>query len=194
MGDLPSIRILPDQIGRLHEFRVDGNDTATEARVSWVELTHYRRGTSAEREKWLPVDQLQPLDGEDYSGVPRTPVAPEVVEVETPANWPDGVPAPGADGWERAAVSWLFEQVPSDFRAHAVLSEHPSALVWMARLHLRQVYTAVVRGYRSAAVELKRELPPHAVREVDEVYRLERERVIRCGKGVDAVGKALAET
>ncbi|GAA4071107.1 hypothetical protein GCM10022248_44430 [Nonomuraea soli] len=58
----------------------------------------------------------------------------------------------------------------------------------MAHSHLRLVYTEVVRGYQMSAVQLKGELPPHAVREVDETYsRRERERIIRCGLAVDAI-------
>ncbi|MFI6484311.1 hypothetical protein ACIBH1_40770 [Nonomuraea sp. NPDC050663] len=47
-----------------------------------------------------------------------------------------------------------------------------------------------MRGYRTSAVALKGELPPHAIREVDETYRRERERVIRCGLAVDALERA----
>lgn len=201
MGKLPKIRILPDQttgrddeLGQVLEFEVDASDTAIRARVKWTELASFRHSRTRDRVEWLPVDQLEPIPGEVYTGVTRTlagNAAPVETDDDAPEDWPAGVPTPSTPGWEKAAVNWLFEQLPPGYRSHEVLRENPAVLVQMARTHLRLVYTEVVRGYRTSAVQLKGELPPHAVREVDEVYRLERERIIRCGKAVDAVEKAL---
>lgn len=202
MSEPPKIRILPDQeqgrgeeLGRVLEFEVDGNDTAIRAHVEWTELASFRNSRTRSRTAWLPVDQVAPIPGEVYTGVARTPAAGEgdaagLPSEGAPADWPPGVPAPSVKGWEKAVQAWLFDQLPPDFRGYAVLAEEPTALVWMARLHLRHAYTATVRGYRSAAVELRKELPPHALAEVDEVYRVERERIIRCGRAVDAIERA----
>lgn len=203
MSDRPKIRILPDQesgrdeeLGRVLEFEVDANDNALKALVTWQELASFRNSRTRKREQWLPIDQLQPEPGEVYADVKRTPAAKPATAPEstppdgTPHGWPEGVPAPGIDGWDKIATSWLFDQMPADFRGHAVLAEHPAALAWMARLNLRHAYTAVVRGYRSAAFELKGQLPPHALAELDMVYRLERERIIGCGRAIDALERA----
>lgn len=201
MSKPPKIRILPDQergregtIGLVLEFEVDASDTALRARAEWTELASYRHSRTAKKVEWLPVDQLEPIDGEVYSTVPRTLAAskpePEAAPADAPEGWPDGVPAPSMPGWEKAAVSWLFDQLPADYRAHDVLREHPTVLAKMAREHLREAYKAIVKGYRSSSVELKGQLQPHALREVDEVYRLERERIIRNGQAIDAIEHA----
>ncbi|MEV0584087.1 hypothetical protein [Nonomuraea sp. NPDC050310] len=194
MPDLPAVRVLPDHVGELHELIVGDDGQPIAARVSWNEITAGWHGGMEPREGVLQLDQIAPMQGQDYSRVPRVPVsAPQVVAPpgDVPAGWPDGVAAPGTEGWEKAVMAWLFDLLPPDFRAHAVLSEHPLALVWMARLHLRHAYTATVQGYRTSAVQLKSQLPPHAVREVDEVYRQERDRIIRCGRALDAIEAAL---
>ena len=46
-----------------------------------------------------------------------------------PPGWPDRVPPAGVPGWEQAAVSWLLDQCPADYRAYAAWRLHVSNLV-----------------------------------------------------------------
>lgn len=60
-----------------------------------------------------------------------------------------------------------------------------SAHLWQSRLGRRASFAATAwggpAGQPSAAFELKGELPPHALSKLHEVYRQERERIIRSG-------------
>ena len=73
-----------------------------------------------------------------------------------PPGWPTGVQPPGSQDFERTAVTWLFEVVPSDYLLHGVLRRHPIALSTLARrtheLPSQRTYVAVCRtGSRSRA-------------------------------------------
>jgi hypothetical protein len=76
-GDPPVVRILPDDAGYLHEWRLRG-DGSWQAHVTWMEVggPAYRAGLN-ERDEWLPADRVQPIPGEDYSRVPRSRAQPE---------------------------------------------------------------------------------------------------------------------
>lgn len=108
-----------------------------------------------------------------------------------PPEWPPEVPAPSVPDWETSAMAWLLDAVPPDYRAHAVLRRHPVALAMMAARHVNAAVEAARTGYRHAAVELKEHLPPHAVEEVLDVYRVQGPRLVRLARSVEVVGRAL---
>lgn len=76
-----------------------------------------------------------------------------------PPGWPDRVPPPGARGWEQAAVSWLLDLCPPEYRGHAVLRRHPVALAWLADQHVAAQVEAMRQAYRCARVDLGEALP-----------------------------------
>ncbi|MGH8869045.1 MAG: hypothetical protein ACRDYU_13750, partial [Actinomycetes bacterium] len=53
-----------------------------------------------------------------------------------PPGWPSEVRPPGAPGWERTAVAWLFDLCPPGYRAHEVLRRHPAVLARFAATHV----------------------------------------------------------
>lgn len=59
------------------------------------------------------------------------------VEGHAPPGWPAGVPGPGAPDWKTAAVAWLLDQGPADWRVGTGWRKHPAALAWATREHLR---------------------------------------------------------
>jgi hypothetical protein len=108
-----------------------------------------------------------------------------------PPEWPPEVRPPSVPEWEMSAVAWLLDCVPPDYRAHEILKRHPLALARMAIHHVDSAIEAARAGYRSAAVELKGHLPPHAVAAVLDVYREEGPRLVRLARSVDVVERAL---
>ncbi|WP_157548518.1 hypothetical protein [Nonomuraea candida] len=108
-----------------------------------------------------------------------------------PPEWPPEVRPPSVPDWETSAVAWLLDAVPPDYRAHEVLKRHPIALARMAAHHVNAAVEAARAGYRSAAVELKGHLPPHAVQSVLDVYREEGPRLVRLARSVAVVEQAL---
>ena len=66
---------------------------------------------------------VRPLPDDRASGVPRLllPEGSEPRERGDPGGWPAEIPPPGAAGWERRAIAWLYDLCPPDHRGYAVL-------------------------------------------------------------------------
>lgn len=62
----------------------------------------------------------------------------------------------------------------------------------MAGLHVEHALAALRAGYRGAAVDLKGHLPPHAITETHEVYRLEGQRLTATARSIAVVRAALS--
>jgi hypothetical protein len=88
-------------------------------------------------------------------------------------------------------VSWLLDVVPPDYRLHGVLVRHPLALAAMARHHVAACVAGARDGYRSARVELGKDLPPGGLAAVLAVYQTEGRRLVSTAQAVDLVGRAL---
>ncbi|MEU7894386.1 hypothetical protein AB0B45_16190 [Nonomuraea sp. NPDC049152] len=108
-----------------------------------------------------------------------------------PPEWPSEVRTPDVPDWETSAVAWLLDAVPPDYRAYEVLRRHPLALARMAIHHVRSAVEAARAGYRTAAVELKGQLPPHAIEAVLDTYRREGPRLVALGRSIEVVERAL---
>ncbi len=76
-----------------------------------------------------------------------------------PPGWPDRVPPAGVSGWEQAAVSWLLDQCPADYRAYAAWRRHPVALAWVTVRHLQADLAAMRGAWRDVRPELGPVLP-----------------------------------
>lgn len=83
-----------------------------------------------------------------------------------PPGWPDRVPPPGVSGWEQAAVSWLLDQCPADYRGYAAWRRHPAALAWVATRHLEAQLAAMRGAWRDVRPELGPVLPPGSIGDV----------------------------
>ncbi|MEV0231104.1 hypothetical protein [Nonomuraea sp. NPDC050786] len=108
-----------------------------------------------------------------------------------PPEWPPEVRPPSVPDWETSAVAWLLDAVPPDYRAYEILKRFPIALARMALHHVNAAVEAARAGYRSAAVDLKGQLPPHAVEAVLDVYREEGPRLVRLARSIAVVEQAL---
>src|SRR5260370_21347896 len=94
-----------------------------------------------------------------------------------PPGWPAGVHPPGSEEFERSAIAWLLEVVPSDYLLHGVLRRHPIALATLARHHLQACVDGARNGYRTARTQLGPHLPPTAVEAVIAAYPNEGQRL-----------------
>ncbi|RJL33173.1 hypothetical protein [Bailinhaonella thermotolerans] len=108
-----------------------------------------------------------------------------------PVGWPARVRPPGSPDWEDSAVGWLLDAVPPEYRMYGVLRRYPLALARMARLHVHAEIEAARQGYRTANVDLKDRLPPHAVEAVLDAYRREGPRLVQLEKSITLVEQAL---
>src|ERR1017187_4885194 len=108
-----------------------------------------------------------------------------------PPGWPTGVQPPGNPDFERSAVTWLLEVIPSDYLLHGVLRRHPIALAAVARHHLSASVEGARSGYRTARSELGPHLPPSAVEAVLTAYRSEGSRLATAARAADLVERAL---
>ena len=191
------IYILPEQeVGHLLEYRVDVSDVPIEARVTWDELTSYRRARTIRRTAWMPIQRIQLMDGQDDADVERTPLDPPKEQAPPapvgPPGWPAGVPEPQSPDFGERAVAFLLDHVPPGYWAHAQLfARYPLALATMALHHLTHERDALKAGYRSVSYELKGWLEPHVIDAHLEVYRIELERVRRSGRAARLVEQAL---
>ncbi|WP_226344979.1 hypothetical protein [Agilicoccus flavus] len=94
-------------------------------------------------------------------------------ERRTPPGWPPGVPPPGSPGWQDAAVAWLLDQCPADYRAYGAWRRHPVALAWIAARHVEGQVVVMRDAYRQVRVELGEHVEPRALPEI--LGALERE-------------------
>ncbi|GAA0976317.1 MULTISPECIES: hypothetical protein [Nocardiopsidaceae] len=115
-------------------------------------------------------------------GMPDQPLTPD---------WPASVHPPGSDSFEQTALVWLFDHVPADYRLHGVLRRHPVALSRLARQYVSAALEAAREGYRTARVDLRDHLPPHALDQVMNAYLAEGQRMAGVLRSVEAVDAAL---
>ena len=108
-----------------------------------------------------------------------------------PPGWPPRVPPPDAPGWQDAAVAWLFDQCPPDYRAHAVWRRHPVALAWVAHRHLEAQLAAMREAYRHARVELRDLVPEGAMAPVLTALEVEGIRLVAAHRSAGLLLDAL---
>lgn len=106
-------------------------------------------------------------------------------------DWPASVHPPGSDSFEQTALVWLFDHVPADYRLHGVLRRHPVALARLARQYASAALEAAREGYRTARVDLREYLPPHALDQVMNAYLAEGQRMASVLRGIEEVDAAL---
>lgn len=112
-----------------------------------------------------------------------------------PAGWPPELPPPGAAGWERRAISWLYDLCPPDHRGYRVLQRWPILLARVARENVAAAAVACRRGAATARADLRNltsPLPPEAVDALLAMYEREALRLDGAARGVDLVERALA--
>ena len=108
-----------------------------------------------------------------------------------PPGWPEELPPPGAPGFERKAVGWLFDLCPPDYRAHEVLRRYPVLLARFAAGHVSAGVTAAARGLAGARSELAGVVPNDAIDAAVSAYEREGARLERTARAVALVEAAL---
>ena len=112
-----------------------------------------------------------------------------------PPGWPAEVPPPGAAGWERRAIAWLYDLCPPDHRGYGVLQRWPVLLARIAREHVAASADACRRGAQTARADLRGlgvDFPPEAVDALLAMYEREGLRLDTAARGVALVERALA--
>jgi hypothetical protein len=113
----------------------------------------------------------------------------------TPAGWPEGLPPPGAEGWERKAIAWLYDLCPPDYRSYGVLGNWPVLLARAARHHVAGAAQACRRGAQTARADVRdlgAGIPPDAVDALLAMYEREALRLDTAARGAELVERALA--
>lgn len=108
-----------------------------------------------------------------------------------PAGWPPEVPAPGADGFQRRAVGWLYDHCPPDFRSHEVLRRHPALLARLAREQLAAAVEACRGGYRTVRADLGGELDRDTLDALVAAYEQEGRRLVAAVRAAGLLERAL---
>jgi hypothetical protein len=114
-----------------------------------------------------------------------------VAEALAPPGWPRGLAPPGAPSWEQAAVSWLLDQCPADYRAHEVLRRHPVVLARFAAHHVDASLAGARSAYASARRELGDQVAPEVVDAALRALEAEGARLARAAREVALVEEAL---
>lgn len=109
-----------------------------------------------------------------------------------PPGWPRAVPPPEASGWREAAVPWLLDQCPADYRGYPVWRKHPEALAWVAAKHVAAQVEAMRSAYRVARVELADQVGPEALLEVLAALEAEGLRLRATARATELVAQAMS--
>lgn len=109
-----------------------------------------------------------------------------------PPGWPERVPPPGVSGWESAAVSWLLDQCPADYRAYAAWRRHPVALAWVTVRHLQAELGAMRGAWRDVRPELGPVLPVGSLGDVLEALTAEGLRLRSALRSAELMLEALS--
>lgn len=80
-----------------------------------------------------------------------------------PPGWPDRVPPPGARGWQAAAVAWMLDLCPPEYRGYGALRRQPVALAWLTEHHVGAQIEAMRAAYRTVRLDLSEVLPDGTV-------------------------------
>jgi hypothetical protein len=114
-----------------------------------------------------------------------------VTTAHVPAGWPEGVPPPGAPGWQHRATAWLLDLCPPDYRGYPVLARQPLLLAYLAREHVRASGAGLARARASLRAELSGDVAPHVLDEALAVLDDEEARLRAAFRGVEHLEAAL---
>ncbi len=109
----------------------------------------------------------------------------------TPAGWPDRLPPPEAEEFPAAAVAWLLDNAPPEFRSHSVFRRRPVALARVVAHYTEGALGASREAYSGVRRELGEWLDPTGVTEVLTALEHEGVRLARVTREVALVEEAL---
>jgi len=114
-----------------------------------------------------------------------------MVQLVAPPGWPRQVRPPGAPGWEHAAVGWLLDICPPEYRSYPVLRRHDVVLARFAVLHVEACQAAVRRGLSEARGVLGEVADQDTVERAVEAWQAESARLLADRRAVGLVEEAL---
>ncbi len=109
----------------------------------------------------------------------------------TPPGWPALVPPPDAPGWQQAAVAWLLDECPPDYRSYAGWRRHPIALAWLTVRHVEGQVAAMRTAYRDVRRELGPQLPPEALTDILSELQKEGLRLVAVQRSATMIYEAM---
>lgn len=112
----------------------------------------------------------------------------------SPPGWPRAVPPPEVPQWREAAVPWLLDHCPADYRAYSVWRRHPEALAWIAAKHVAAQVEAMRSAYRVARIELAEQVGPEALAEVLRALEAEGLRLRATARATELIAQAMSGT
>lgn len=108
-------------------------------------------------------------------------------------GWPADVYPPGAMGWERTAVTWLWQWLPPGYRRYELLHRDALLLGHLARLEVAASLEAARLGRSTLRAELGGVLSPARLEQALAVLDEEERHLADLARQVGLVAGALAE-
>jgi len=110
------------------------------------------------------------------------------------SDWPCQVKTPGSFDWERSAVKWLRELVPTRYASYPVLLKHPVLLARHAQIQVQHE----IRVARTALQTARAELPAMGLHEgviehTIKLYAAEVMQLQHIARSIRAVTQALVD-
>lgn len=109
----------------------------------------------------------------------------------TPPGWPDQVPPPGSPDWEAAAIAYLLDCCPADFRAYPVLRRHPVVLARFAAEFVEGQYASAQEGLTGVRVSLADHVTSEVVESAADAWLEQAARLARTRRAVALIEEAL---
>ncbi|MFC7262562.1 MULTISPECIES: hypothetical protein [Streptomyces] len=111
------------------------------------------------------------------------------------SDWPCQVKTPGSYDWERSAVKWLRELVPTRYASYPVLLKHPVLLARHAHIQVQHE----IRVARTALQTARAELPALGLHEgviehTIKLYAAEVMQLQHIARSIRAVTQALVDS
>jgi len=110
------------------------------------------------------------------------------------SDWPCQVKTPGSFDWERSAVKWLRELVPTRYASYPTLIKHPVLLARHAQIQVQHE----IRVARTALQTARAELPALGLHEgvIEHTIKLYAAEVLQLqhiARSIRAVSQALVD-
>ncbi len=108
-----------------------------------------------------------------------------------PPGWPEQVPPPAVPDWESAAVSWLLDCCPADYRSYPQLRKHPVVLARFAAEYVEGQIRSTRKALGEARASLMDQVAPQVLDGAVQMLQTEEARLIRRRRAVLLIEEAL---
>lgn len=108
-----------------------------------------------------------------------------------PSPWPAQLRPAGSPGWRAAAVEYLFDCCPAEYRSYAALRRYPVVLAYLARCQIAAAEQGAARALAGARTALAGMVEPEVIEAAIGVCEMEVRRLASVADAVASVGAAL---